>query len=261
MNRFHSSFLLMMVAVALLVGCKRNASVDTNITPIANAGPDQELEYAGAPVTVTLDGSGSRDPDGSIVRYSWFSNDAAAAPDPDDVVQPTLSLEMGWHSFTLWVVDDHGHTSAPDSVVVAVGVPIDQMPVAPDADADDDADGGADSYAPDPACLDLSTRPDGPCKDCECTPSAMGGCADELANCLANPDATYTMLCTAVFDCAITNNCSGAACFTPCGTQITESANGDPMTMCVPEMPELSACSGSSALSACRAANCMAACM
>ncbi|MEW8544010.1 MAG: PKD domain-containing protein, partial [Candidatus Thiodiazotropha sp.] len=42
-----------------------------NLLPQANAGADQTIN---AGETVQLDGSGSSDSDGSIVRYSWYQN-------------------------------------------------------------------------------------------------------------------------------------------------------------------------------------------
>jgi hypothetical protein len=44
-----------------------------NLRPIANAGPDQEVDESleGLPNPVTLDGSASTDPDGTIASYTW----------------------------------------------------------------------------------------------------------------------------------------------------------------------------------------------
>jgi hypothetical protein len=54
------------------------ASTDTviiniNVAPTANAGPDQEVDESreGLPSLVTLDGSASTDPDGTIASYTW----------------------------------------------------------------------------------------------------------------------------------------------------------------------------------------------
>ena len=43
-----------------------------NQPPIANAGPNQTIECAGAPQTVILDGSASTDADGDPLTYQWF---------------------------------------------------------------------------------------------------------------------------------------------------------------------------------------------
>jgi hypothetical protein len=88
------------------------------------------LMYDGAPVRVRLDGSRSKDSDGKIVKYQWLSADRMADAgtlgregevDPADTVRPTVELDEGTHAFTLWVTDDHGATSTPDSVTIRVG--------------------------------------------------------------------------------------------------------------------------------------------
>lgn len=91
--------------------------------PIANAGPDQVVAFGDvAAVDVTLDGTASFDPDDtptkSIVQYIW-----TGTPDPEDVPQPTVSLSLGVHTFTLVVVDDEGVQSDPDTVTITVALP------------------------------------------------------------------------------------------------------------------------------------------
>jgi len=112
------------------------------------------FEFAGDPVRVTLDGSRSRDPGGTIVTYRWLSAaltpdevaDAAVrgdagdvataganAPDrarwkpegsddgwPADEMKATVVLDEGVYRFALWVIDDAGRTSEPDYVAVTV---------------------------------------------------------------------------------------------------------------------------------------------
>ena len=53
-------------------------------SPVANAGPDQVVNEGDL---VTLNGSGSFDPDGEIVNYSWGIEDS-----DDDA--PTISLDQ-----------------------------------------------------------------------------------------------------------------------------------------------------------------------
>jgi mono/diheme cytochrome c family protein len=100
----------------LLRGQLRDATESQ--TPMANAGPDQMVTLAAGETTidVTLDGSASSDPDGTIAAFTW-----TGTPDPDDVEMPMVTLEAGEHTFTLVVTDDEGADSAPDTVMITVG--------------------------------------------------------------------------------------------------------------------------------------------
>ncbi len=88
-----------------------------NQPPVADAGPDQQvqLQAGQAEVTVVLDGTGSTDPDGSVAAYQW-----TGSPDPDDSARPSVVLGPGTYTFTLVVTDDRGASSAPDEVTVTV---------------------------------------------------------------------------------------------------------------------------------------------
>ena len=94
---------------------------DDNGVPIANAGPDQ-MVIVGA--MVTLDGSGSSDPNGDVLGYSW----SADSNNPSEVglrskttVSPTFTAPntAGAYTFTL-VVDDGVAHSSPDMVTITV---------------------------------------------------------------------------------------------------------------------------------------------
>jgi len=66
-----------------------------------------------APLTVTLDGSGSSDPDGSIVKYEWDWTDDGNydyAESPGDG-RATHSYGVGDHTARLRITDDDGATS------------------------------------------------------------------------------------------------------------------------------------------------------
>ncbi|MGC9356789.1 MAG: PKD domain-containing protein, partial [Anaerolineae bacterium] len=95
----------------------------TNLAPVADAGPDQEVDPG---VIVTLDGSGSTDPDGHLpLDYCWsqtgglplvsldYASTAApifTAPEEDTVL-----------TFTLRVTDTYGLADAtPDVVQIRV---------------------------------------------------------------------------------------------------------------------------------------------
>ncbi len=88
-----------------------------NQPPVANAGPDRTytLAVGALGIDVTLDGSGSSDPDGQVASWTWMGT-----PDPADVVKPTVHLGEGTYVFTLIVRDDQGAPSAPDAVTITV---------------------------------------------------------------------------------------------------------------------------------------------
>ncbi|HMZ31702.1 MAG TPA: HYR domain-containing protein, partial [Methanoregulaceae archaeon] len=72
--------------------------------PTANAGPDQMVEQTSlAGTSVSLDGTGSNDPDGAPLTYGWtWSGGSATGP------TPTISLPLGATIITLVVDDGQG---------------------------------------------------------------------------------------------------------------------------------------------------------
>jgi hypothetical protein len=139
-----SSLRSLLVFAALSGGCSDNLEIkSTNLKPVAVARVQGEeglmpsLPFTGK---LTLDGSGSSDPDGEIRAFRWISatpqveDDAgadalamhrrwvpngAAPPWPDDVEQPELTLPAaGTYAFTLWVIDDDGLVSDPSTLTV-----------------------------------------------------------------------------------------------------------------------------------------------
>jgi hypothetical protein len=116
-------------------GCREEPLLTRlNLVPEARAGDDQEVAFEGEPVSVTLDGSGSSDTDGEITSWQWFS--AISAPDggatvpdgeaptwPEDAERPTVVVPQGVWTFALWVQDDNGAVSLPDTVKITVGDP------------------------------------------------------------------------------------------------------------------------------------------
>jgi outer membrane autotransporter protein len=97
-------------------------TVNGPLPPVANAGPDQTLNDSdGQPgEQVTLDGSLSVDPDGTIASYEWFRQ-----IDPDTIeelgVGPTITINLpdGVNDVRLLVTDNVGNTDT-DSVVITV---------------------------------------------------------------------------------------------------------------------------------------------
>ena len=67
------------------------AGTTGNQSPVADAGPDQTATAGG---TVDFDGSGSSDPDGEIVSYSWDFGDGAT----DSVIFTVNKDETGTYS-------------------------------------------------------------------------------------------------------------------------------------------------------------------
>ena len=97
----------------LLLGSYRYAPART----IADAGSNQTVtdDDNNGSESVTLDGSGSNDPDGSITSYVWSeaSNQIATGE------SPTVNFSVGTHNITLTVTDNEGATDT-DNVTVIV---------------------------------------------------------------------------------------------------------------------------------------------
>jgi hypothetical protein len=96
-----------------------------NRPPNADSGPDQTLTAsANGAASVTLDGSHSSSPNGSIVSYVWTEGGSQIAA----VANPTVALSIGRHTITLRVTDNSGLTDT-DTVVITVEPPtIDAIP-------------------------------------------------------------------------------------------------------------------------------------
>jgi hypothetical protein len=94
-----------------------STSTPANNAPTANAGPDQNVrDPEGDGIqSVSLNGSGSSDPDGTIVSYVWREGPTTIATG----VNPSVNLSAGSHTIVLTVTDDDGATGT-DSVVVNV---------------------------------------------------------------------------------------------------------------------------------------------
>jgi hypothetical protein len=77
---------------------------ELNAAPVANTGPDQAVSIKGKAqtATVTLDASGSSDPDGTMVLYRWLENGVQIAT--GRIV--SVNLGLGPHTITLRVTDD-----------------------------------------------------------------------------------------------------------------------------------------------------------
>ncbi len=91
------------------------ARLEQNTRPVANAGTDQTVEQTGTLTSVTLDGSGSSDPDGDALTYTWTGGGLSGSVSG---ANPTVELPAGSHTLTLTVGD--GELTATDTVQVTV---------------------------------------------------------------------------------------------------------------------------------------------
>jgi hypothetical protein len=87
---------------------------EPNQPPLADAGPDQTVYVDEAcQAQVSLDGSGSSDPDGDTLTYTWEDSFGQVYG-----VNPTVTLGLGTHDITLTVND--GKLSDTDTVRIFV---------------------------------------------------------------------------------------------------------------------------------------------
>ncbi len=91
------------------------SSSGCNQPPTADAGPDQVVWGPSGSADVTLDGSGSSDPDSDPLTYTWKEGATTIATG----VNPTVSLSVGTHTLELTVDDGNGGTDM-DEVVITV---------------------------------------------------------------------------------------------------------------------------------------------
>jgi hypothetical protein len=115
-----------------------------NAAPIVDAGPDQSMSFL--PPVITLDGSGSYDPQDDSLTYHWrqIAGPAVELSDINAVDPNFIPVDYGVYVFEL-VVNDGFKDSAPDTVGIVIG---NRAPV---------ADAGKRRYAAeDPVVLDGS---------------------------------------------------------------------------------------------------------
>ena len=131
-------------------------TVTGNQAPTADAGSDQTAgdDDGNGVETVTLDGSGSFDPDGTIVSFEWKESSTVLG----STASFSAYFSIGVHTVTLTVTDDDG---ASDSEVVVVTVGSNQTPTAasgPDQTVTDVDGNGVETVALDGSA---SFDPDG----------------------------------------------------------------------------------------------------
>jgi PKD repeat protein len=101
-----------------------DVSTDPNIAPTAAI--DASATSGTAPLTVSLDGSGSTDVDGTIVAYAWNFGNGQAGSGPTASATYTIP---GTYTVTLTVTDNRGATGTA-TTVVTVSPPPNQPPTA-----------------------------------------------------------------------------------------------------------------------------------
>ena len=98
-----------------------------NASPLAVAGEDQtftDTDATGAE-PATLDGSGSADPEGSALGFSWTVDGSEIATG----VTATVALPVGRTTVLLTVTDDQDLTATDEvAVTVEAGPPVDEQP-------------------------------------------------------------------------------------------------------------------------------------
>lgn len=101
-----------------------------NSAPTANAGPDQSLEVGSL---ITLDGTGSSDPDGDTITFAWEfeskPSDSQVSLSDDSAQSPTFTADVAGDYVVQLVVSDGTASSDPDTVTVQVS-DANQPPVA-----------------------------------------------------------------------------------------------------------------------------------
>ncbi|MFP4415874.1 MAG: PKD domain-containing protein [Chitinispirillaceae bacterium] len=93
-----------------------------NIAPVADAGEDITVyDPMQDGETITLDGSNSMDPDGSIATYEWLINGTVVA----EGVSPQITFQVGLTTVTLRVTDFEGGVGYDEVNVLVQGQPQD----------------------------------------------------------------------------------------------------------------------------------------
>jgi len=94
---------------------------NANTAPLADAGPDQQVMLAST-VMVTLDGSGSADPDGQSLSYLWsfatLPAGSTAALSGAGAMSPVFGADVAGEYVVQLIVNDGMVGSAPDTIVV-----------------------------------------------------------------------------------------------------------------------------------------------
>jgi len=129
--------LIFFLTVTNSAGDKHTSSTTVNVIwfnarPEADAGPNQTVEPG---TLVTLDGSGSNDPEGQALSYRWRRSGGDFTPSLSSATaaKPTFTAPItdGWVEFTLTVTDNGGKTHTDTvRVIVKSATAVNNPPVA-----------------------------------------------------------------------------------------------------------------------------------
>jgi len=175
-----------------------------NQAPVANAGSNITIPI---PAPVTLDGSASSDPDGTIAQYSWTQvQGASAAISNASAAKPVITgLKAGLYVFQLTVTDNNNATSTT-TVTVIVEQDANGLPV---------AYAGADQQVPIPgiATLDGSSSydTDGSIAQYSWTQVSGPGTATLKNANTAHPSIVGSVAGVFVFELTVTDNRGGTS--------------------------------------------------
>ena len=167
-------------------------------TPAANAGPDQNVKTGSK---VTLNGSGSSDPNGDPLTYAWSFTQkpalSAATLSSAVVTQPTFTADVDGTYIVRLVVNDGSANSLPDTVSITASTfnstptasaGVNQHVVAGalsvvtlDGSASSDADGDSLTYA-----WTMTAKPGG-------SAAVLSGSSTVTSTFTADIEGTYTL--------------------------------------------------------------------
>jgi hypothetical protein len=163
------------------------AAASTAGTPLADAGPDQRVPKGS---NVTLDATGSRDPDGRSLTYRWEARTPSGdvvLPAPPTAGRTSLTVPTPGTYEVIIIVTDDERESAGDTLYVVVKeqtVPTPAPPASPSPTTTPPFSTAAPTLVTNPT----ATVPSGSGPDCadpfavECldVPSELPGCAKTL---------------------------------------------------------------------------------
>jgi LmbE family N-acetylglucosaminyl deacetylase len=125
---------------------QRQYLVTPSTAPVANAGSNQTVQPG---ATVTLNGSGSSDPNGKTLTYQWTQTGGTAVTlSSSTAVQPTFTAPSSPGTLTFQLVVNNGtSSSSPATVAVTVGTTSPDLALTAKATASSAASGQAAAKA------------------------------------------------------------------------------------------------------------------